>query len=83
MVGGSPMTFALIGFLIVLQMKRRDLPRFQLGTWYGNYIVGYATLGNLPFFSKDGSTLFVHTIGLLIGILSGVFLIKKVYDIES
>lgn len=77
MVGGSPMIFALIGVIVILQWKRKDLPRFQLGTWYGNWIVGYAILGNIPFFSKDFSTFLVHILGFVVGLLFGLVMIKS------
>lgn len=77
MVGGSPMIFALIGLIVILQWKRKDLPRFRLGTWYGNWIVGYAILGNIPYFSKDCSTLLIHILGFVTGILFGLLIIKK------
>lgn len=80
MVGGSPMIFVLIGFIIILQWRRKDLPRFQLKTRCGNWIVGYATLGNLPFFSKDGSTFLIHMLGLAIGLVFG-FLIAGIINI--
>lgn len=77
MVGGSPTIFALIGLIVMLQWKRKDLPRFQLGTWYGNWIVGYGILANLPFFSRDLSSLLIHILGLFVGILFGFLFIKK------
>ena len=51
-IGGSPVVFALIGFILISQLMRKSLPRFQLGTWYGNWIVGYAVLGNFSFFPE-------------------------------
>lgn len=67
-IGGSPVVFALIGFILISQLMRKSLPRFQLGTWYGNWIVGYAVLGNLPFFSGNASTLIIHLMALPVAI---------------
>ena len=75
MIGGSPAIFALIGLIVVLQWKRKDLPRFKLGTWYGNWIVGYALFSNIPFFSKDFSTLIIHVIGFVVGLVFGMLVV--------
>lgn len=74
--GGSPAVFALIGLLCVIQFLRKDAPRFQLGTWYGNWTLGYAILGNIPLFSGNSSTLVIHGIAFIIGGLLGIVAIK-------
>lgn len=71
-VGGSPVVFALIGLICVLQICCRDLPRFQLGTWYGNWTLAAAILGNIPIFSGNISTLVVHGISFLIAVVLGL-----------
>ena len=71
-VGGSPVVFALIGLICVLQICCRDLPRFQLGTWYGNWTLAVAILGNIPIFSGNISTLVVHGISFLIAVVLGL-----------
>lgn len=73
--GGSPMIFALIGLIAALQFRRECLVPFQLGTWYGNWITGYAILSNLPVFSDSfTSTLFIHLLPLLLGCLAGYWM---------
>ena len=71
-IGGSPIVFALIGLIVALQIKRVDIFQFKLGTWYGNWIAGYAILANIPVFS-DGiaATLLLHGISAVLGILLG------------
>ncbi len=63
--GGSPMVYALIGAIVVLIFSKRC--DFKLGTWYGNSIFAYAILANIPLFSKDISTLVIHSIALGVG----------------
>ena len=70
--GGSPILFALIGLIIALKIMQADVFQFKLGTWNGNWIVGYAILANIPIFSDNFvSTLFVHGIPTVLGILLG------------
>ncbi len=72
-IGGSVCLFALMGLLMLLQILRPEVPRFMLGTWYGNWIVGYAILGNIPMFSfTDIGTVSLHIIALLTGVLLGI-----------
>lgn len=68
-IGGSVWIFAYIGLIVVSKLFRPDyLPRFRLGTWYGNWIVAYAILGNIPFLSfMDGGTVVTHLIALTTG----------------
>ena len=73
MVGGSPMVFALIGLIIVLQLKHPELPRFRWKSQCGQWIVGYATLGNIPILTDDFSAFFVHMLGLGVGMVLGYF----------
>lgn len=71
-MGGSPIVFALIGLIIALQIMKTDANKFQLGTWYGNWIIGYAVLANIPVFSTSfTSTLIIHGLPLILGILMG------------
>lgn len=70
--GGSPIVFALIGLIIALQITKTDAFKFQLGTWYGNWILGYTILANIPLFSTSFvSTLIIHGFPLLLGIILG------------
>ena len=61
-IGGSPVVFSLIALMAVLQVVRKDLPGFNLNTAYGQWIAGYAILSNIPVFSKNSSTLVIHSI---------------------
>lgn len=70
-VGGSPVVFSLIGFIVILQFLRPDLPRFQTNTTYAAWIIGYGILGNLPVFSKNISTLVIHSIAFFIALVVG------------
>lgn len=69
--GGSPIVFALIGLTAVWTMMKAGSTRFQLGTWYGNWILGYAVLSNLPILGNDLSLLVIHGISLICGMLLG------------
>ncbi|MDD4112624.1 MAG: rhomboid family intramembrane serine protease [Herbinix sp.] len=76
-VGGSSMTFSLIGLIIILLYLKPSFPRFKLGTWYGNWILIYAIAGNLPVIPAITiSTIVLHGISLIIGVLLGTILIK-------
>lgn len=68
-VGGSPIVFALIGLIVMLNITKKAVYEFELGTWYGNWIAGYAVLSNLPILGNDVSILMIHGISLVLGIL--------------
>ena len=68
-LGGSVITFSLIGLIIANQIFDKETERFRLGTWYGNWILAYAILGNLPFFGGGITRLVIHIIALLVGII--------------
>lgn len=68
-LGGSVITFSLIGLIIANQIFDKKTERFRLGTWYGNWIVAYALLGNIPFFGVGITTLVIHIIALLVGFI--------------
>ena len=70
--GGSPIIFALIGLIVALNITKADTFQFQLGTRYGNWILGYAILANIPLFSDNFlSTLLIHGIPFALGVLLG------------
>ena len=75
-MGGSPIIFAFIGLIVSMQLLGKDIEKFQLRTWYGNWTVGYAVLANIPLFSSNISTLVIHLITLLIGMIIGSLCIK-------
>lgn len=68
---GSPIVFTLIGLSAVWTMMKAGSTRFQLGTRYGNWILGYAVLSNLPILGNDLSLLVIHGISLICGMLLG------------
>lgn len=71
-MGGSPVVFALIGMIIALQIMKSDADKFRLGTWYGNWILAYAVLANIPLLSTSFvSTLIIHGLPLGLGVLLG------------
>lgn len=70
-LGGSPLVFALIGLIVALQLRKPEIPRFQLGTWYGNWTLAYTVLANLPLLDASGSTVVIHTLALAIGGVTG------------
>jgi len=79
-IGGSPVVFSLIGLIFILQLMRKDLPRLQLHSVHGSWIIGVAVLGNIPVFSKNISTLVIHMLALaaamamgFVGIKIGIF----------
>ncbi len=73
-VGGSPILFALIGVVIATQITGAGFDKFRFGTWYGNWITGYAILANIPLFSDSlSSTLLIHGIPLILGAVLGYF----------
>lgn len=75
-VGGSAIIFALIGLIFVYQLFKSEASKFHLGTWYGNWIVGYALLGNIPIFSNNISTLIIHLIALIMAFFIGYICVK-------
>lgn len=75
-VGGSPVVFSFIALIAVLQAVKKDLPRFNLHTAYGQWIAGYAILSNIPIFSKNSSTLVIHSIAFLVAFILGMIGMK-------
>lgn len=67
-IGGSVCVFAFIGLIITLLLLKPDLYKFRLGTWYGNWILSYAILGNVPILPIiTPGTISIHFIALLSG----------------
>ncbi len=75
-VGGSPVVFSLIGLIVIFQLFHPELPRFQVGTAYASWIIGYGILGNIPVFSKNISTFVIHALAILISLAFGYLCIK-------
>ena len=75
-IGGSPVVFSLIALIAVLQVVRKDLPGFNLNTAYGQWIAGYAILSNIPVFSKNSSTLVIHSIAFSVAFILGIIGMK-------
>lgn len=70
-IGGSPVVFSLIALILVFQLLKKDAPEFKLKTTCGQWIVGYAILGNIPIFSGNISTLVVHAIAFFAAFILG------------
>lgn len=75
-IGGSPIVFSLIALIVVLRVFKKDLPRFNLNTAYGQWIVGYAILSNIPIFSNNISTLIIHSIAFFVAFILGIIGMK-------
>ena len=68
--GGSVIVFPVIGMLAVLKLLKKDTTPFRLGTWYGNWTVGYAVIGNIfngSFQIGDWTTILLHGVAFLAG----------------
>lgn len=71
-IGGSICIFAAIGLIIGLQLFKPDFPRFRLGTAYGNWILIYSIVGNIPIMSfMNHTTVVIHGISLITGFIIG------------
>lgn len=71
--GGSPVTFALIGLILILQFTKPAFPKLLLGTWSGNWIVIYSLLANIPILPfVDFSTVVIHLVSFSIGALLAI-----------
>lgn len=67
-IGGSAWIFSYIGLIAVCLLMKPGFPRFRLGTWYGNWILGCVVLGNLPFWPLvDVGAVMIHLIAFLLG----------------
>ena len=75
-VGGSPIIFAMLGLIITLQLHSKDVARFTLDTLQGKWILVYVILSNIPFFSRNISTLVIHGISLILSFIITSFGIK-------
>lgn len=78
-IGGSVWVFIYIGLVFVFQLLKPDFPKIHLGTWYGNWILGYSILGNIPLlsfipqlsFMSYGTTV-THLCALAVGAILGL-----------
>lgn len=76
--GGSPIVFSIIGLIAVMLLMCKDRKPFRLGTWYGNWTLGYIVIGNVfngAFRVGDWSTVVLHLVGFAAGALIGLVLI--------
>ena len=79
-VGGSGIIFSIIGFILVCQIIWKNCAPFQLGTWYGNWTLGYAILSNLispKLGGPDISTILFHVLALIGGFIVGTVLLPR------
>lgn len=65
-VGGSPVIFSLLGFILIM---RSILPKFHFRSLYGKWIIVYVIFAQIPFFSSNISTFVIHFISFIIGML--------------
>ena len=71
-LGGSVCVFSTIGLMIALQIFKIDFQRFRIGIWYGNWILAYGIVSQLPIMSfMNVSTAVIHAIALIIGTIIG------------
>ena len=76
-MGGSVLVYSIIGLIVSMQILRKNTAPFKLGTWYGNWTLGYIILSNLFNGSLkvgDLSVLKIHVIAFAIGMVSAIFL---------
>ena len=66
-IGGSPVVFSLIALMAVLQVVRKDLPGFNLKYSIRAMDCRLCILSNIPVFSKNSSTLVIHSIRIFCG----------------
>lgn len=72
-IGGSTLIFAFIGLIMVLQVLKPEFPRFKINEAYGNFILIYGIVSNIPILSFiSGSTIISHSISLGVGTLLGI-----------
>lgn len=69
--GGSPVIFVLIGLIVILNVTGKAELKYEIGTWYGNWVLGYAVLSNIPILGNDLSVLVIHGISLVFGMVFG------------
>ena len=69
-VGGSPVIFALLGFVFIM---RSVLPKFHFHSLYGKWIIVYVIFAQIPFFSNNISTFVIHFISFVIGMILACF----------
>ena len=75
-IGGSPVVFAMLGLMFILQLMNKNVERFILDSFQTRWILGYAILGNVPVFSKNISTFVIHFIAFAIAVILGCIGIK-------
>ena len=66
----------MLGLIIALQLQSIDVDRITLDTFQGKWILAYVILSNIPFFSRNISTLVIHGISLIISFIIASFGIK-------
>ena len=76
-VGGSVIIYSVIGLIVIMQLRYRDSAPFMLGTWYGNWTLGYFILANLINGSAkraDISSIMIHGISFVVGMVLGAII---------
>ena len=73
-IGGSIFIFVFIfiGVILTFQFLKPEFKRFKLGTWYGNWILIYGIISNIPILPfMNITTIVIHVISFIVGILVG------------
>jgi len=70
-IGGSPVIFAMLGLMLILQLMDKNVERFVLDSFQTRWLLGVAILGNIPVFSKNISTFVIHFISFVIAVVLG------------
>ena len=71
-IGGSIFIFVFIGVILTFQFLKPEFKRFKLGTWYGNWILIYGIISNIPILPFINiTTIVIHAISFSVGILVG------------
>ena len=69
-IGGSVYVFAFLGLIAVTQIFKAGFSKFHFHTRYGNWIVSYAVIGNIPFLRFMGlGTIVIHLLAFITGAL--------------
>lgn len=74
-MGGSAFVFPIIGIILFLKLFDKNMPPFKLGTYYGNWTVGYAVIGNIvngKMEVADYTTILLHAAGFVAGFLLAI-----------
>lgn len=76
MIGGSLLVFGCIGTIVVLQNCSNVFEKIQLNTCRGNWLLGYAVLGNILVLPMSGvATVISHLVSAMVGMIIGIIFV--------